>query len=126
MIKGNFSNLDAKEIDELPLKGINLKRIGQTKEQLLAKNLKVLAQEYIQLEKTKKNFADLILKNFKKLDFSEFLNYANKKIELGNESWEIPYNMAGVYSVLGELKQRRLKLLSDIDRSIISDKARVN
>ena len=76
MIKGNFSNLDAKEIDELPLKGINLKRIGQTKEQLLAKNLKVLAQEYIQLEKTKKNFADLILKNFKKLDFSEFLNYA--------------------------------------------------
>lgn len=75
MIKGNFSNLDAKEIDELPLKGINLKSIGLTKEQLLAKNLKVLAQEYIQLEETKKNFADLILKNFKNLDFSEFLNY---------------------------------------------------
>jgi len=75
MIKGNFPNLDAKEIDELPLKGINLKRIGLTKEQLLAKNLKVLAQEYIQLEETKKNFADLILKNFKNLDFSEFLNY---------------------------------------------------
>lgn len=75
MIKGNFSNLDAKEIDELPLKGINLKRIGLTKEQLLAKNLKILAQEYIQLEETKKNFAGLILKNFKNLDFSEFLNY---------------------------------------------------
>jgi len=75
MIKGNFSNLDAKEIDELPLKGINLKRIGVTKEQLLANNLKILAQEYIQLEETKKNFADLILKNFKNLDFSEFLNY---------------------------------------------------
>ena len=75
MIKGNFSNLDAKEIDELPLKGINLKRIGLTKEQLLAKNLKFLAQEYIQLEETKKNFAGLILKNFKNLDFSEFLNY---------------------------------------------------
>jgi len=75
MIKGNFSNLDAKEIDELPLKGINLKRIGLTKEQLLANNLKILAQEYIQLEETKRNFADLILKNFKNLDFSEFLNY---------------------------------------------------
>ena len=75
MIKGNFPNLDAKEIDELPLKGINLKRIGLTKEQLLAKNLKILAQEYIQLEETKRNFADLILKNFKNLDFSEFLNY---------------------------------------------------
>lgn len=75
MIKANFSNLDAKEIDELPLKGINFKRIGLTKEQLLAKNLKILAQEYIQLEKTKKNFAGLILKNFKNLDFSEFLNY---------------------------------------------------
>ncbi len=75
MIKGNFSNLDVKEIDELPLKGINLKRIGLTKEQLLAKDLKILAQEYIQLEETKKNFADLILKNFKNLDFSEFLDY---------------------------------------------------
>ena len=75
MIKGNFSNLDAKEIDELPLKGINLKKIGLTKEQLLAKNLKILAQEYIQLEETKKNFVGLILKNFKNLDFSEFLNY---------------------------------------------------
>ncbi len=75
MIKGNFSNLDAKEIDELPLKGINLKKIGLTKEQLLAKNLKILAQEYIQLEETKKNFAGLILKNFKNLDFSEFLDY---------------------------------------------------
>jgi hypothetical protein len=75
MIKGNFSNLEAKEIDELPLKGINLKRIGLTKEQLLAKNLKILAQEYIQLEETKKNFAGLILKNCNNLDFSEFLNY---------------------------------------------------
>ena len=75
MIKGNFSNLDVKEIDELPLKGINLKRIGLTKEQLLAKDLKILAQEYIQLEETKKYFAGLILKNFKNLDFSEFLNY---------------------------------------------------
>ena len=75
MIKGNFSNLDVKEINELPLKGINLKRIGLTKEQLLAKDLKILAQEYIQLEETKKYFAGLILKNFKNLDFSEFLNY---------------------------------------------------
>ena len=75
MIKGNFSNLDVKEIDELPLKGINLKTIGLTKEQLLAKDLKILAQEYIQLEETKKYFAGLILKNFKNLDFSEFLNY---------------------------------------------------
>ena len=39
------------------------------------KNLKILAQEYIQLEETKKNFAGLILKNFKNLDFSEFLKY---------------------------------------------------
>ena len=75
MIKGNFSYLDAKEIDELPLKGINLKKIGLTKEQLLANNLKILAQEYIQLEETKKNFVGLILKNFRNLDFSEFLNY---------------------------------------------------
>jgi len=75
MIKGNFSNLYAKEIDELPLKGINLKTIGLTKEQLLAKNLKILAQEYIRLEETKKEFVGLILKNFNNLDFSDFLKY---------------------------------------------------
>ncbi len=34
--------------------------------------------------------------------FSDFLTYANNEIASGNESWEIRYNIAGIYSVLGE------------------------
>ena len=46
--------------------------------------------------------------------FSEFLNYANKEIEAGNESWEIRYNMAGIYSIMGE----RDKAFLWLDRAI--------
>jgi serine/threonine protein kinase/tetratricopeptide (TPR) repeat protein len=48
--------------------------------------------------------------------FSEFLNYANKEIDLGNESWEIPYNVTGVYSVLGD----KDKAFHWLDRTIES------
>ena len=34
--------------------------------------------------------------------FFEFMNYANNEIDLGNESWEIRYNLAGVHSVMGD------------------------
>jgi tetratricopeptide (TPR) repeat protein len=35
--------------------------------------------------------------------FSDFLDYANKEIDSGNESWEIRYNIAGIHAVMGEL-----------------------
>lgn len=46
--------------------------------------------------------------------FSEFLNYAKNEIDAGNESWEIPYNIAGVYSVLGD----KDKAFSWLDQAI--------
>jgi serine/threonine protein kinase/lipoprotein NlpI len=46
--------------------------------------------------------------------FSDFLTYAEKEIEAGNESWEIRYNIAGIYSVMGEQD----KALLWIDRAI--------
>jgi protein kinase/serine/threonine-protein kinase len=46
--------------------------------------------------------------------FSEFIKYANNEIDSGNESWEIRYNIAGIYSVLGEHD----KALLWIDRAI--------
>ena len=49
--------------------------VGLTKEELLQKNLKVIAEEYIELEKLKNNFAQIVLKNQDLLDFSEFINF---------------------------------------------------
>lgn len=49
--------------------------IGLTKEQLLLKNLKTIAQEYIEMENTKMSFAKTILKNTDNLNFTEFINY---------------------------------------------------
>ncbi|KKM85012.1 hypothetical protein LCGC14_1293330, partial [marine sediment metagenome] len=43
--------------------------LGHTKEQILLKDLKVIADEYIELEKIKKAFTTAILKNYKDLDF---------------------------------------------------------
>jgi serine/threonine protein kinase/Flp pilus assembly protein TadD len=47
--------------------------------------------------------------------FSEFMNYANKEMDSGNESWEIPYNIAGVYSVMNERDKAFLWLVKAID-----------
>ena len=46
--------------------------LGQTKEQLLLRDLKELAKEYLEIEKFKKNFVDVIRRNKNDLDFSEF------------------------------------------------------
>ncbi|KKM76807.1 hypothetical protein LCGC14_1376370, partial [marine sediment metagenome] len=46
---------------------------GLTKEKLLLKNLKDIAEEYIELEKIKNKFAHIVLKNQNLLDFSEFI-----------------------------------------------------
>jgi hypothetical protein len=49
--------------------------IGLTKEQLLAKDLRKIAHECVEIEKLKNNFTGIILKNLKELDFSEFIEY---------------------------------------------------
>ncbi|MFX1337818.1 MAG: DNA double-strand break repair nuclease NurA [Promethearchaeota archaeon] len=49
--------------------------VGLTKEQLLAKDLRKIAYECVEIEKMKTLFAHIILKNFKELDFSEFIEY---------------------------------------------------
>ena len=62
--------------------------IGLTKEQLLANDLKNIAYECVEIEKLKKNFADIILRNIKSLDFSEFIEYPKfyiKEISLKKE-----------------------------------------
>ncbi len=48
---------------------------GLTKEQLLLKDLKAIANEYLALEKLKQNFIDIILKNLDNIDFSKFIDF---------------------------------------------------
>jgi hypothetical protein len=47
---------------------------GFTKEQLLLTDLQSIALEFLELEKTKNSFSDIILKNLELLDFSEFVH----------------------------------------------------
>ncbi len=48
---------------------------GLTKEQILIHNIKNIAKDYAELEKLKKDFSNIILKDQNKLDFSEFISY---------------------------------------------------
>jgi len=81
MIEGNSINLDLKELQDIPLKRFSLKEMGLTKEQLLIKNLKVLAQEYIEIEELRKHFVKIVLTNYENLDFSEFIKYPKYHIK---------------------------------------------
>ncbi|NVM35420.1 MAG: DNA double-strand break repair nuclease NurA [Candidatus Lokiarchaeota archaeon] len=52
-----------------------IKNPGLTKEQLLLKDLKTIAKEYLEIEKLKKSFVDVILKNLDNLDFTKFIDF---------------------------------------------------
>ncbi|MBY9006298.1 MAG: DNA double-strand break repair nuclease NurA [Candidatus Lokiarchaeota archaeon] len=54
---------------------INSKVIGTTKEKLLMEQLENIAFECNEIESLKKRFANLVIKNGKKLDFGEFLEH---------------------------------------------------
>ncbi len=73
-IRTNSIKIDDESLDDLI---INKKRkvIGLTKEQLLTRDLKKIAYEYVEINKLKNSFAEIVLKNIKKLDFSEFNPY---------------------------------------------------
>lgn len=49
--------------------------IGLTKEQLLFNDLNKIALEYVELERVKSEFANIIINNLEGLDFSEFISY---------------------------------------------------
>ncbi|MFX0034464.1 MAG: DNA double-strand break repair nuclease NurA [Candidatus Hermodarchaeota archaeon] len=49
--------------------------LGLTKEQLLLKELRNIAKEYMEVEKLKKSFIKVILNNLDNLNFSEFIDF---------------------------------------------------
>jgi len=66
---GKESSRPAQEKDD------DVSRRGLTKEQLLLTDLNHIAHEFIELDKTKNQFSEIILENLELLDFSELLNY---------------------------------------------------
>ncbi|MHA1350527.1 MAG: DNA double-strand break repair nuclease NurA [Promethearchaeota archaeon] len=54
---------------------------GFTKEQILLTNLKNLAREYIEIERMKKKFVEILLANLKSLNFEELLKYPSYDIK---------------------------------------------
>ncbi len=74
MIESNRVKIDKKDSPRhAQEKGGELSGRGLTKEELLLTDLKSIAREFLELEKTKNSFSDIILKNFELLDFSEFI-----------------------------------------------------
>ncbi|MHA1750246.1 MAG: hypothetical protein ACTSYF_16570, partial [Promethearchaeota archaeon] len=71
-IKNSFTFFDENEKDNSKNDYSINQKIGFTKEQLLFKNLKEIAFDYLKIEETKKGFMKIIQKNMRELDFSEF------------------------------------------------------
>ncbi|TFG28594.1 MAG: DNA double-strand break repair nuclease NurA [Promethearchaeota archaeon] len=73
-IRSNNIELDKQHLDKVFINKKS-KICGLTKEQLLTKDLKKIAFEYIEIEKLKNRFRKTILKNINSLDFSAFIEY---------------------------------------------------
>ncbi|MFX1314392.1 MAG: DNA double-strand break repair nuclease NurA [Promethearchaeota archaeon] len=80
-IEKNSLNYNDKSTSNLTQEMNVFYETGLTKEQLLLKDLKVIANEYLELEKIKKKFSEIILKNIGNLDFSRLINYPNYYIK---------------------------------------------
>ena len=80
-VRNNTSNQKNIDLNSSPLNSVNSIDSGFTKEQILLINLKKLAQEYIDIERLKKNFVEILLANLKSLNFEELLKYPNYDIK---------------------------------------------
>jgi len=80
-IENNSLKSNSKRTNYLLKEKENLSYTSFTKEQILLKNLKAIANEYIELEKIKTEFIEIIIKNLDDLDFSGLINYSKYYIK---------------------------------------------
>ena len=76
ILKSHDKYQDLLFIDKKPLF-----ETGNSKEQVLIKDLETLAKIYLEIERFKKKFVGLVLKNLENLDFSELIHYPNYHIK---------------------------------------------
>ena len=74
-IRENSINIDDNHSERSNEEKELLNQIGVTKEQLLLKDLKSIAKEYVELESLKKAFSKILIKNHDELDFLNFINF---------------------------------------------------
>jgi hypothetical protein len=74
-IRDEYLSLKEKNFRSLSYDKAIIHNLGLTKEQILLKNLKTLAKEYIAIEKLKNSFVNIVLKNLDDLDFSDFIDF---------------------------------------------------
>lgn len=92
-IRENTTNPSYKETKLISKENTYKSKFGLTKEQILLKDLKYIAKEYLEIESLKSEFSELILKNITELNFSSFNsnprfyikeNYIKKTIPISN------------------------------------------
>lgn len=80
-IRDNFSNSNITKSNQYIKNTTRSNESGLTKEQLLLIDLKIIAQEYLEIEHLKNKFTKSLLDNRENLDFSEFIKYPNYNIK---------------------------------------------
>jgi len=74
-IRDKFIESEKRDLKIITQDKAILKNPGLTKEQLLLKDLKNIVKEYLEIEKLKESFVDVILKNLDNLDFMKFIDF---------------------------------------------------
>jgi len=96
-VRNNSHILNKRELSSIEQNASNSNHGGVTKEQLLIKDLRNIAHEFLEIEKLKRNFIKIILKNIDNLDFSEFIKYPNYNIKENLIKKEVnPSNIRGL------------------------------
>ena len=80
-IRDNFSKSNFTKSNQYIKNTTHSNESGLTKEQLLLIDLKIIAQEYLEIEHLKNKFTKSLLDNRESLDFSEFIKYPNYNIK---------------------------------------------
>ena len=80
-IRDNFSKSNITKSNQYIKNNTRSNESGLTKEQLLLIDLKIIAQEYLEIEHLKNKFTKSLLDNRENLDFSEFIKYPNYNIK---------------------------------------------
>jgi hypothetical protein len=72
-VKSNLIELNEEKYNDISI-AFKKTDIGSTKEQLLMKDIKIIAHEFIEIEEFKKDFSKKIMRNLLNLNFSDFIS----------------------------------------------------
>ena len=74
-IHENSIEINSKKIPIVDKERVSLGNKGVTMEQLLLNDLKIIAQDYLDIEELKKSLSKIILKNKEDINFSSFKDF---------------------------------------------------